>query len=184
MTAIAGGPPIPLLHTDRHTHTLRHEHRIPGVQSDSSEPEGTETFIWSLCHRGGNRKSQLHNILRLQSAHTNTVYVAVYVTCKQTWYPECCTCSWGFESCACVFVGRERGRCLRCDWETILVRLRPRESTWLDMLLAVDRGCLVRTRPVLQGKKQQEMASKCRGTNTVIHYFAAKWSREATEHCW
>lgn len=28
-----------------------------------------------------------------------------------------------------------------------MVRLRPRESTWLDMLLAVERGCFVRTRP-------------------------------------
>ena len=46
-----------------------------------------------------------------------------------------------------VSVGGREGY-IRCDWETILVRLRPRESTWLDTLLAVDKGCLVRTRPV------------------------------------
>lgn len=49
-----------------------------------------------------------------------------------------------------VVVSTRPGEPLRlpgCDWETILVRLRPRESTWLDMLLAADSGCLVRTRP-------------------------------------
>lgn len=47
--------------------------------------------------------------------------------------------------------GEGGGGYVRCDWETILVRLRPRESTWLDMLLAVDSGCLVRTRPAFTG---------------------------------
>lgn len=46
-------------------------------------------------------------------------------------------------------------RCLRCDWETILVRLRPRESTWLDTLVAADSGCLVRTRPDGQGERER-----------------------------
>lgn len=34
--------PIPTLNTEIQTN------RIPGVQSDSSEPEGTKTFTWSL----------------------------------------------------------------------------------------------------------------------------------------
>lgn len=49
---------------------------------------------------------------------------------------------------------------LRCDWETILVRLRPLESTWLDMLVGVDRGCLVRTRPRFIQRAHQKSEQK------------------------
>lgn len=55
---------------------------------------------------------------------------------------------------------------IRCDWETILVRLRPRESTWLDMLLAVDKGCLVRTRPVC--KRREKYGINTETPNTAV----------------
>lgn len=61
----------------------------------------------------------------------------------------------------CSKGGGCEGGYIRCDWETILVRLRPRESTWLDTLLAVDRTCLVRTRPAcVQGEKLLEIHKK------------------------
>lgn len=56
MRAIAGGSPFPLWYTDRQAHM----DRIPGVQSDSSEPEGTKTFTWSLSSPWRQQVKKLH----------------------------------------------------------------------------------------------------------------------------
>lgn len=44
------------------------------------------------------------------------------------------------------------------------MRLRPRESTWLDTLLAVDKGCLVRTRPVCMRKREIQLKKTLNNT--------------------
>lgn len=67
MRAAAGEPPIPLW--DTKTSTLRQTDRIPGVQSDSSEPEGTKTLTWSLSLPWRQQIVKLHNqILRKQES--------------------------------------------------------------------------------------------------------------------
>lgn len=74
-----------------------------------------------------------------------------------------------------VFVWRQ-SRYVRCDWETILVRLRPRESTWLDMLLAVESGCFVRTRPECVRRKD--------GVNTPTGGGGRPAPQTSLTNCW
>lgn len=62
---------------------------------------------------------------------------------------------------------------IRCDWETILVRLRPRESTWLDTLLAVDKGCLVRTRPVCMRRDTYSQNTKEKKPTTLLCFICS-----------
>lgn len=74
------------------------------------------------------------------------------------------------------------------------MRLRPRESTWLDMLLlAADSGCLVRTRPDWQGEREgrrgerHEVERKKKKDKKKNHklsdHFVAKGSRDAGSQC-
>lgn len=134
MRAIAGGTPFPLWYTKRHTQSDTHSQRIPGVQSDSSEPEGTKTCTRSLLpplRQEGKKLGSYEHTLQDNLTHESG--------------PRMSHSQLGSSHVLCQ---RGGSGYIRCDWETILVRLRPRESTWLETLLAVDRGCLVRTRPV------------------------------------
>lgn len=49
------------------------------------------------------------------------------------------------------------------------MRLRPRESTWLDTLLAVDKGCLVRTRPVCMRRDEYSKDTHKKKQHTAAH---------------
>lgn len=84
----SGWATIPtVVHRETHTHTLllRHTNRIPGVQSDSSEPEGTKTFTQSLSSPWRQQVMKLHNkSLRnykhtLQEAHTPIPFLLLCV---------------------------------------------------------------------------------------------------------
>lgn len=154
MTAIAGGPPFPLLHIDRHTHTPTHKQNtwcaigFVGTWRHKNIHRELIVTVKATSNQTPQQEPEKLQTHAPTSSHTHRLFCCVCIYVRGLDPPECFTHSRGFKSC-CVF--RREGRCwyVRCDWETILVRLRPLESTWLDMLLAVDKGCLVRTRPVL-----------------------------------
>lgn len=144
------GQQFPLWHRNRHTH------------SDTQ----IEYLVCNRIHR--NLKAQTHShgaychqlATRSQTPEKNNNRGPTLMLLKpHMWMSDKCERASQTRlkrvNSGCVFQEEKSWRHLRWDWETSLVRLRPRESLWLDILLGVDKGCLVRTRPALQQWKRE-----------------------------
>lgn len=162
MRAIACGPPSPLWYTKRHTHTHTLTDKYLVCNRIRRNLKAQKHLQGAYCYRHGNKlrnstikewkkptippkkvrqtSSQL-SASGLQTQPGSNPRLFAWIKKKQK---------------------KQKKQDLRWDWETILVRLRPRESTWLETLLAVVKGCLVRTRP---GWNKQPQERKTRFTN-------------------
>lgn len=175
MRAIAGGSPFPLWYTERRAH------------SDSDTQ--AEYLVCNRIRR--NLKAQKHSHGAYRHREGNTLRLSTIRAWVTTTTPTSSHTTLLLWICVCNLVSgldnqyvsgwRDIGY-IRWDWETILVRLRPRESTWLDTLLAVDKGCLVRTRPAGEWSGNHEYKEHTAVLLHLVTECAAEWSPATKKH--